>query len=160
MSHDPFRQPPVERLAPTSDPPPSAPVSSSRPEHALVDATAQDSAVLTTNFTIPTEERMRALVSGPPAYMRRRREIEDLEAAIRGAVRAVEEGRARDSDLSRLRIERQLVRLNTLIDQHNRYYPGEANLPMDPTTGALLENGEPWSPLPHVTLASLGRAPR
>ncbi len=31
--------------------------------------------------------------------------------------------------------------LNELIDKHNRYYPIEANLPIDVRTGRLLDRG-------------------
>jgi hypothetical protein len=42
--------------------------------------------------------------------------------------------------------------LNELIDRHNRYYPIEADLPMDPKTGTLLDAGEPWVPIEEVRL--------
>ncbi len=34
------------------------------------------------NFTIATEERVRAIANGPPAYVRRKRAIEDLEEGL------------------------------------------------------------------------------
>ena len=35
--------------------------------------------------------------------------------------------------------------MNDLIDRHNRWYPIEARLPMDPRTGDyVLVNGEPY----------------
>jgi hypothetical protein len=49
------------------------------------------------------------------------------------------------------------VALNRLIDEHNRYYPIERNLPMDPRSGALLVKGEPWRPLAHVSIDGLRR---
>ena len=39
--------------------------------------------------------------------------------------------------------------MNDLIDRHNRWYPVEARLPMDPTTGDhALVNGEHYSKRP------------
>ena len=45
------------------------------------------------------------------------------------------------------RITEDLARLNDLIGRHNRYYPIEANLPIDVRTGRLLDRGAPWRPL-------------
>ena len=45
--------------------------------------------------------------------------------------------------------------LNELIAKHNRYYPIEANLPMELRTGRLIERGVPWRPMPAVTAADL-----
>jgi hypothetical protein len=53
------------------------------------------------------------------------------------------------------RIEDALATLCRLTKEHNRYYPIEANLPMDPKTGRMLERGEAWRPLPLPTLESL-----
>lgn len=40
---------------------------------------------------------------------------------------------------------------------HNRFYPIEANLPLDPRTGVLMERGgrESWKPLPPWTFDAL-----
>ena len=109
------------------------------------------------NFTIPLAERVRAL-AGPPAYSVRKRRIEDLELAI---VRAVEDALdaapeiARDALAERRDVAPLLRELATLIDAHNRYYPIEANLPIDPKTGALLERGRRWEPLPAPDFARL-----
>jgi hypothetical protein len=107
------------------------------------------------NFTISTEDRVRAL-AGPPAYVRRRRAIEDLEQAI---VDRLIEARDLTDPLRVLRSKRAidtlLARVNDLIERHNRYYPSEANLPLQPRTGALLERGVPWKPLPPVTVEAL-----
>jgi len=48
-----------------------------------------------------------------------------------------------------------LALLNDLIDRHNRYYPIEAQLPVDVRTRRLVERGAPWQPLPSVTAADL-----
>jgi hypothetical protein len=91
------------------------------------------------NFRLTLAERIRAL-EGLPAHLRRKREIEDL-------VHALSTRRMRPSE----RME-MLGRVNELIDRHNRYYPIEANLAMDPRRGVFMENGAPWAPLPYLTL--------
>ena len=109
------------------------------------------------NFTITLEDRVRA-AGGPPAYMRRKREIEDLEAKLLAdAVAILEEAGADVAQAVALgRAKLDLRRVNALIDRHNRYYPCEANLPMDPRTGRLVERGgRPWLPLPAVTVEAL-----
>ena len=52
-------------------------------------------------------------------------------------------------------VKRDIERMNRLIDDHNRYYPIEANLPIDVRTRRLIERGAPWRPLPVVTAADL-----
>jgi hypothetical protein len=109
------------------------------------------------NFTVSTEERIRALVGGPPAYMRRRRKIEDLEEAIISAARAHERETRAPLDPAALPapLARALASLVELVETHNRYYPIEANLPIDVATGEPLELGRPWRPMPLPTLAML-----
>jgi hypothetical protein len=104
------------------------------------------------NFTLSLDERLRAYAQGAPSYMRRRRRIEDLEArllqrlaAAAGPVEAA----------ASVEVVADLALLNDLIDRHNRYYPIEANLPIDVRSGRLLERGVPWRPLPPVTAADL-----
>jgi hypothetical protein len=104
-----------------------------------------DTAAPNRNFTLTVEERLRAYAQGPPAWSRRRRRIEDLEDELsrRAAVAPEEE------------LAAGLATLNDLIARHNRYYPVEANLPLDPRTGALLDGGAPWRPLRPLTRADL-----
>jgi hypothetical protein len=146
MSSQPFRELPTE--APDSAP--DVP----QPEPAANNPSGE-TALPPRNFTIPLEERVRALVTGPPAYMRRKRRIEDLGEAIGQALLDAERATIPDVEAHRIRLGRELARLNELIAVHNRYYPCEANLPLDPQTGALLERGEPWSPLPVATFEDL-----
>jgi hypothetical protein len=113
------------------------------------------------NFTISTEERLRALTCGPPAAIRRLRAIEDLESAI---VRTLAE---RYAEARRLGMDgeeharahapvRAIERLNELIRRHNRWYPIEANLPIHPPTGELLDRtGMPWTPRPRRSMDDL-----
>lgn len=97
------------------------------------------------NFTLTTEERLRAIVAGPPAWSLRKRRIEEMERAL--AAEVTEHG-------GTVAFGRKLSELNALIEKHNRYYPIEANLPFD-LRGRLLENGAPWRPLALHTEASL-----
>ncbi len=104
------------------------------------------------NFTLSLEDRLRAYAQGAPGYIRRRRRIEDLEAKLIGKIAAA----AAPADAtSSADFAAELAQLNDLIDRHNRYYPIEANLPIDVRTGRLVERGVPWRPLPAVTVARL-----
>ncbi len=113
------------------------------------------------NFSISTADYVRA-AAGPPAYMRRKRHIEDLTASLGEAVAAAIAGAGGDVDAARraagesVAIVKSLRELNRLIAAHNRYYPIEANLPLDPTTHQQLDRGvgemRPWQPLAVVTL--------
>jgi hypothetical protein len=104
------------------------------------------------NFTLTVEERLRAYAQGPPSYMRRRRRIEDLEARLiqklMGPHPFVEVATSAE-------FVEELALLNDLIAKHNRYYPIEANLPIDVRTGRLIERGVPWRPLPFLSAADL-----
>lgn len=107
------------------------------------------------NFTLSIEDRLRAYAQGPPGYMRRRRRIEDLEEKLveklSGAPALTLLEIAEHPDFVA-----ELATLNDLIEKHNRYYPIEANLPIDVRSGRLIDRGgAPWRPLPHVTLAHL-----
>ncbi len=115
------------------------------------------------NFVIPADERVRAIAAGPPPYMRRLREIEDLVAAI---ARTLGERRrqalaigADPEAFARSHVPRRAIaRLEDLVERHNRFYPTEANLPMDPRTGVLRDrHGEPWRPLRCPSLDDLLR---
>ena len=104
------------------------------------------------NFTLSLEDRLRAYAQGAPSYIRRRRRIQDLEARLieRIAAAAAPAEAASSGELAA-----ELAQLNELIGRHNRYYPIEANLPIDVRSGRLLERGAPWRPLPFVTTADL-----
>ena len=107
------------------------------------------------NFTLSVEERLRAYTAGPPGYLLRRRRIENLQARLleRIAAAAVPAEAA-----SSLEATAELALLNDLIARHNRYYPIEANLPIDVRTRRLIDRdgrGETWRPLPAVTVADL-----
>jgi hypothetical protein len=93
------------------------------------------------NFRPDADAAIRAL-GGPALWMRRLREIEDgierhevfLEDAWRTLANDVD-----DADEFARRWEEtagtwRFGRINKLIDQHNRNFPTEARLPMDPKT--------------------------
>ncbi len=107
------------------------------------------------NFRLAFEERLRAIVSGVPAYIRRRRLIEDLVAAKLQILLNLKSGGASAEDLRAKAESLDLRRINDLIDRHNRYYPIEANLPVDPHSGVLLDRGERWRPMDPVTPEAL-----
>ena len=100
------------------------------------------------NFTISFEDRVRAYGEAP-AYARRLRGIEDtVDKTLDDLLEAL--------DVSMAAAQRVLDRvdfakLNRAISDHNRNYPIEANLPIDPDTGrprlrdGLFEPMAPWT---------------
>jgi hypothetical protein len=104
------------------------------------------------NFRPDADAAIRAL-GGPALWMRRLRQIEDgtewhevfLEDAWRTLAKEVD-----DPDEFARRWEEtartwRFRRINTLIDQHNRNFPAEARLPMDPRTRDFVRiNGRPY----------------
>jgi hypothetical protein len=115
---------------------------------------AVDTAAPQRNFTLSVEQRIAALMSGPPPYAVRLRKIEDLEAEL---VRTLAE---RDAQTIPIAVARGIEELNRLIADHNRYYPVECNLPMDAASGQLMEMGEPWKPRPSTTIDGLWKLAR
>lgn len=113
---------------------------------------------------ITLQQRL-AAAGGPPAYMRRKRRIEDMEAAFLRELREVYTkvlGELSDAEAASLAAAHHagtlaIDRLNDLIDRHNRYYPMEANLRIDLRTFALMDGDEPFRPLPPVTAEGLLR---
>lgn len=103
-------------------------------------------------FKVSVDERLRAYAQGVPAHLRRRRRIDDLQARLVATLAAAT---APIEAASSPVMMAELALLNDLIARHNRYYPIEANLPMDVRTGRLLERGTPWRPLAPVTGADL-----
>ena len=104
------------------------------------------------NFTLSIGDRVRAYTQGVPGHIRRRRRIEDLEAQLVGTIAAAD---APAETASSPEVTADLALLNDLIARHNRYYPIEANLPIDVRTRRLIERGGPWRPLAPVTRADL-----
>jgi hypothetical protein len=101
------------------------------------------------NFTADTGSYLSSL-GGPLPYMVRLREI---TARVERHERELAELHAElgdDASAWRTQAERyDFTELNALIEQHNRWYPVEARLPMDPRTGDyVLVNGERYSKRP------------
>jgi hypothetical protein len=96
---------------------------------------------------------VKAIVAGPPAYLRRLRAIEDAEESIVGALaelcaRAVSAGLDPRAHAIRSAPLTALERFQGLIVKHNRFFPIEANLALSPRTGELLgKDGEAWKPM-------------
>ena len=80
-----------------------------------------------------------ASLGGPLPYMRRLRQIEaETEAHLERLAEAYAE---RDGDWLRTVERWDFGELNELIDKHNRWYPIEARLPMDPKTRDYVKVG-------------------
>jgi hypothetical protein len=84
------------------------------------------------NFRPDAESAVRAL-GGPLMWMRRLRAIEDAldqhERQLDAAYRETD-----PADWPRLAREWDFSEVNRLIETHNRYFPTESRLPMDPHT--------------------------
>jgi hypothetical protein len=99
----------------------------------------------------PTAESYIASLGGPLPYMRRLRQIaeetaehERQLAEARAAV-AVESPDDFAGRWERLARRWRFDAVNELIERHNRFYPAEARLPMDPATrDYALVNGRPY----------------
>ena len=106
------------------------------------------------NFFQPSPESYVTSLGGPLPYMVRLREIEvetrAHEEALARAWRELAAECGRDADAFERRWRRFASRwnftaVNELIDRHNRFYPAEARLPMDPRTRDFaLVNGRPY----------------
>ncbi len=103
------------------------------------------------NFTISTEERIRALSIGAPAYAERKKRIEDAADTWRrtlvdlhDALSAAGQPEATVREALRKKAATfDFTRVNVLVEKHNRYFPIEANLAMD-RNGDYLLFGRPW----------------
>lgn len=129
------------------------------PTAAHENPTAFDSADPPRNFTLEVNERVRAMTIGAPAFATRKKRIEDFEeTSVRLLVilhdKLQAQGRSRreieDALYDRASII-DLRKMNELVEQHNRYYPIEANLPCDLRTGAYMIYGRPWEQEPPWT---------
>lgn len=103
------------------------------------------------NFTISVDERIRALTIGAPAFALRKRRIEDLEAMHVATLVELHDKLAAkgapdiDTALEKRAAAIDLARMNELVKSHNRWYPVEANLPMD-RHGNWIAYGRIWEP--------------
>jgi hypothetical protein len=104
------------------------------------------------NFRPDADTAIRAL-GGPALWMRRLREIEDgiewHEVFLEDAWRTLAKEVAEPHEFARRWEETaetwRFRKINKLIDQHNRNFPAEARLPMDPKTRDFVRiNGRPY----------------
>jgi uncharacterized protein YchJ len=109
-------------------------------------------------FFRPSAEAYLVATRGPLPYMLRLREIEQRTEAHESQLRAEWHDLAREcaSDPARFRAEwleraaREVFEeVNDLVDRHNRWYPVESRLPMDPRRGDYaLVNGRDYRMTP------------
>ena len=90
----------------------------------------------------PEADRYLASLGGPLPYMRRLRQIDDEIEALTARLAAAYEEHDGDADSWRRFAERwDFGSVNDLIERHNRWYPIEARLPMDPRTRDYIKVG-------------------
>jgi hypothetical protein len=83
-----------------------------------------------------------ASLAGPPLYMRRARLIdEETERHQARLAEAYELYRDDPEEWRRIAQRWNFVEVNDLIERHNKWYPIEARLPMDPKTKDYVEVG-------------------
>lgn len=116
----------------------------------------------------PSADGYLAALGGPLPYMVRLREIAEMtaahEEALRGAWQALAGASRDDSAFAaawRAEVERwSFDEVNELIDRHNRFYPAESRLPMDPKTRTYaLVNGRDYRRRPLDAAWALERFP-
>jgi len=96
------------------------------------------------NFTSDAGSYLASL-GGPLPYMARLREIENLVDRHERALADCYASAGAAVAWRQLAKGWSFAEVNELIDRHNRWYPMEARLPMDPRTGDfVLVNGEPY----------------
>jgi hypothetical protein len=90
----------------------------------------------------PEADRYLASLGGPLPYMQRLRQIDDAieEHTVRLAAAYAEHGRDPDA-WRRIAARWRFDEVNDLIERHNRYYPIEARLAMDPRTRDYVKVG-------------------
>jgi hypothetical protein len=101
-----------------------------------------------------------ASLGGPLPYMTRLREIARQTAEHEAALAEARDLVRDESAWRRLAATWDFGEVNDLIERHNRWYPVEARLPMDPRTGDYaLVNGQPYSKPPLDATWVLARFP-
>lgn len=94
----------------------------------------------------PAADAQIAALGGPLAWMRRLRAIEaEVELHEQRLAEAYEQ-RESPGQWRRLAESWNFSEVNELIERHNRHYPAESRLPMNPRTGDfVLVNGRPYT---------------
>jgi hypothetical protein len=119
------------------------------------------------NFRPDADSAIRAL-GGPTVWMRRLRAIEDeldrQEQQLDAAYRELSSEVTEPDEFARLWTETardwSFATLNELIERHNRNFPAEARLPMDPRTRDFVKlNGKPYTREPLDAAWILARWP-
>ena len=86
-------------------------------------------------------DRYLASLGGPLPFMRRLRQIDDEIDALTARLAQAYAERVDDAAWRRLAERWDFGEVNDLIERHNRYYPIEARLPMDPRTRDYVKIG-------------------
>ena len=86
-------------------------------------------------------DRYLASLGGPLPFMRRLRQIDDEIEALTSRLAQAYAERTDDPSWRRLAERWDFGDLNDLIERHNRWYPVEARLPMDPRTRDYVKVG-------------------
>jgi hypothetical protein len=109
----------------------------------------------------PDADSYLASLGGPLPYMARLRQIAALTAAHELALAEAYEALEGDEEAWRALVEGwDFGDVNELIDRHNRWYPVESRLPMDPRTGDYaLVNGKSYRREPLGVRWALERFP-
>lgn len=102
-----------------------------------------------------------ASLGGPLPYMARLREIDALTIQHEQQLADAYETFGRDAEAWQALVQRwDFAEVNELIDRHNRWYPAESRLPMDPRTGDYaLVNGRSYRRRPLDASWALERFP-
>ena len=86
-------------------------------------------------------DRYLASLGGPLPFMRRLRQIDDEIDALTARLAEAYAGRTDAASWRRLAERWDFGEVNDLIERHNRWYPVEARLPMDPRTRDYVKIG-------------------
>ena len=89
----------------------------------------------------PEPDRYLASLGGPLPFMRRLRQIDDEIDALTARLAEAYAGRTDAASWRRLAERWDFGEVNDLIERHNRWYPVEARLPMDPRTRDYVKIG-------------------
>ena len=89
----------------------------------------------------PEPDRYLASLGGPLPFMRRLRQIDDEIEALTARLAQAYAERKDAASWRRLAERWDFGEVNDLIERHNRYYPIESRLPMDPRTRDYVQIG-------------------
>jgi hypothetical protein len=108
----------------------------------------------------PSADAQLAALGGPLAWMRRLRAIELAIESHELQLAEAYELRESPEAWCRLAEAWDFSEVNDLIERHNRYYPAESRLPMNPRTGDFVRvNGKPYTREPLDAAWILSRFP-